>query len=126
PLDQAVVTVGSIHGGTKRNIIPEEVTLLLTVRSYKEEVRDRILASIRRIAEFTARAAGIPEDRLPQVTVRLDERLSAIYNHSALTERIVQALKAELGADAVSEIRPTMTSEDFGLFSLGNKIPSLL
>ena len=60
PLDPAVVTVGSIHGGAKSNIIPDEVKLLLTVRSYKEEVRQHILASIARIAKNTALAAGIP------------------------------------------------------------------
>src|SRR5216684_2354544 len=69
PLDPAVVTIGSIHGGTKRNIIPDEVKLLLTVRSYREEVRQHILASIERITKNIAAAAGIPEDRAPIVKV---------------------------------------------------------
>src|SRR5437879_11326561 len=65
PLDPAVVTVGSIHGGTKRNIIPDEVQLQLTVRTYKPEVRKRVLASIERVAKGIALAAGIPEERAP-------------------------------------------------------------
>src|SRR5205814_482189 len=69
PLDPAVVTVGSIHGGAKSNIIPDEVKLLLTVRSYKEEVRQRILASIARISKNIAAAAGIPDDRAPIVKI---------------------------------------------------------
>ena len=67
PLDPAVITVGSIHGGTKHNIIPDEVKLQLTVRSYKPEVRRYLLDSIRRTAEQTARAAGFPDDLLPVV-----------------------------------------------------------
>jgi hippurate hydrolase len=67
PTDPAVVTVGSIHGGTKHNIIPDEVKLQLTVRSYKEEVQKRLLASIERIARAEAAAAGAPKE--PVVTV---------------------------------------------------------
>src|SRR5438128_9623938 len=67
PLDPVVVTVGAIHGGTKRNIIPDQVELLLTVRTYKAEVRKRVLASIERIAKGVALAAGIPDDLAPIV-----------------------------------------------------------
>ena len=70
PLDPVVVTVGSIHGGTKHNIIPDEVDLQLTVRAYKEEVRKRVLASIERITKGIALAAGIPDDRAPIVKVQ--------------------------------------------------------
>jgi hippurate hydrolase len=69
PLDPAVVTVGSIHGGTRYNIIPDEVNLQLTVRTYKEEVRKRVLASIERIVKGVAAPAGIPEDRAPVVKI---------------------------------------------------------
>src|SRR5882762_2207569 len=69
PFDPAVVTVGTIHGGTKRNIIPDEVQLQLTIRTYKEEVRQRILASINRITKGIATAAGIPDERAPIVKV---------------------------------------------------------
>ena len=64
-----MVTVGSIHGGTKRNIIPDEVKMLLTVRTYKSDMRERVLAAIDRIAKGCAIAAGIPPDRAPIVTV---------------------------------------------------------
>ncbi len=70
PLDSAVVTVGSIHGGTKHNIIPNEVKLQLTVRSYKPEVRQLLLDSIRDVAQNTARAQGWPEDLLPIVEIQ--------------------------------------------------------
>src|SRR5207244_10316625 len=67
PLDPVVVTVGAIHGGTKHNIIPDEVDLQLTVRAYMEEVRKRVLASIERITKGVAVAAGIADDRAPMV-----------------------------------------------------------
>lgn len=126
PLDQAVVTVGSIHGGTKRNIIPDEVTLLLTVRTYKEEVRQKVLASIARIAEHTARAAGVPDDRLPVVTVSKDEVSPPVYNDPGLSARLTETFKAELGADNVTAVPPMMASEDVGRFSLEGKIPAVL
>src|SRR6266478_3687502 len=85
PLDPAVVTVGSIHGGAKSNIIPDEVKLQLSVRSYKEEVRQHILASIARIAKNTALAAGIPEALAPIVKVSDTEVTPATYNDPKLT-----------------------------------------
>lgn len=126
PLDQAVVTVGTIHGGTKRNIIPEEVSLALTVRTYKEEVQRQVLASIERIAHFTALAAGVPKDRLPQVVIRTEEVLPATYNDPKLTARIATAFEAELGSSLVKEVAPAMVSEDFSRFSLQGQIPSLI
>src|SRR6185437_11761104 len=80
PLDPIVITVGSIHGGTKRNIIPDEVKLLLTVRTYKKPVRDKALAAIDRIAREMAAAAGVPPERAPIVTVRKDEVCPAMCN----------------------------------------------
>jgi hippurate hydrolase len=97
PLDPAVVTVGSIHGGTRYNIIPDEVNLQLTVRSYKEDVRKRILASIERITKGVAAAAGIPEDRAPIVKVSETEITSATYNDPQLMERLAGAFKTALG-----------------------------
>ena len=88
PLDPAVVTVGSIHGGTRPNIIPDEVNLQLTVRAYKEEVRRNVLASIERITKGIALAGGIPDDRAPIVTVSGTEVTTATYNDPALTERL--------------------------------------
>ncbi len=126
PLDPAVVTVGSIHGGAKSNIIPDEVKLLLTVRSYKEEVRQHILASIARIAKNTALAAGIPESLAPIVKVSDTEVTPATYNDPKLTERLAGAFQKTLGADNVVRWPPIMGSEDFGNFSLDNQIPSCM
>jgi hippurate hydrolase len=122
--DPAVVTVGSIHGGTRYNIIPDEVHLQLTIRTYKEEVRQRILASIDRIARSVALSEGIPEDRAPIVKVNEGESTPATYNDPQLTERMVGVFKNVLGSDNVEEIPPSMASEDFGLFGLkGHQIP---
>src|SRR2546423_1220966 len=92
PLDPAVVTVGSIHGGTKRNVIPDEVQLLMTVRTYKPDVRKRILASIERIAKGVALAAGVPENRMPLVEVLAGEAAQSTHNDPALTQRVGKAL----------------------------------
>ena len=126
PLDPAVVTVGSIHGGAKSNIIPDEVKLQLSVRSYKEEVRQRILASIARIAKNTALAAGIPEALAPIVKVSDTEVTPATYNDPKLTERLAGAFEKTLGASNVVRWPPIMGSEDFGNFSLDNQIPSCM
>jgi len=126
PLDPAVVTVGSIHGGAKSNIIPDEVKMLLTVRSYKEEVRQHILASIERITKNIAAAAGIPDDRAPIVKASESEMTPALYNDPQLTERVAKTLQQTLGADNVVQIAPVMASEDFGRYSLDRQIPSLL
>jgi amidohydrolase len=126
PLDPAVVTVGSIHGGAKSNIIPDEVKLLLTVRSYKEEVRQHILASIARITKNIAAAAGIPDDRAPIVKVSDTEVTPATYNDPKLTERLAGVFEKTLGASNVVKWPPIMGSEDFGRFSLDNQIPSCM
>lgn len=126
PLDPAVVTVGSIHGGAKSNIIPDEVKLLLTVRSYKEDVRKRILASIERITKNTAAAAGIPDDRAPIVKVSETEYTPATYNNPQLTERLARVFEKTLGAGNVENVPPVMAAEDFGRFSLDQQIPSSL
>ncbi len=120
PFDPAVVTVGSIHGGTKHNIIPDDVHLQLTIRTYKEEVRQRILASIDRIAKNTALAAGVPADRAPLMNV-LDKIATATYNDPALTRRIAAAMERVLGKPNVIETPPVMGSEDFGDFGLPNR-----
>jgi len=126
PLDPAVVTVGSIHGGTKHNIIPGEVDLQLTVRAYKEEVRKRVLASIERITKGIALAAGIPEDRAPIVKFNETQVTGATYNEPQLTERLATVFVKALGADNVVKLPPVMMSEDFGYLSLDQKIPATL
>jgi hippurate hydrolase len=126
PLDPAVITVGSIHGGTKHNIIPDEVKLQLTVRSYKPEVRQALLDSIRRVAEDTALAAGIPAELAPLVTWSEEEATPSTYNDPQLTERLRQVFIAALGEDRVAEVPPVMGGEDFGRFSLEGEIPSTI
>jgi len=126
PFDPVVLTVGTIHGGTKRNIIPDEVKLEITLRTYKEEVRQRVLAAIERTAKGMSAAAGVPPDRAPAVTA--DEKLAGppTYNDPALTERLVRVFKATLGADNVIPVDPIMGSEDFGFFSLNQQIPATM
>jgi amidohydrolase len=124
PLDPAVVTVGSIHGGTRYNIIPDEVNLQLTVRAYKEEVRQKLLAAIDRITKGIAIAAGIPTDRAPIVKVSETEITAATYNDPQLTERLAAVFVKALGANNVVKVAPAMASEDFGYLSLEQKIPS--
>jgi amidohydrolase len=124
PLDPAVVTVGSIHGGTRYNIIPDEVNLQLTVRTYKPEVRQRILASIERIVKGVALTAGIPEDRAP--IVKVAEGTNSTYNDPKLLDRLSGAFAKALGEENVVKVPPIMASEDFGYFSLDQKIPATI
>lgn len=126
PFDPAVVTVGSIHGGTKHNIIPDEVNLQLTVRTYKEDVRKRVLASIARITNGVAAAAGVPAERYPEIKVNEHEVTTATYNDPALTERLAKAVTAVLGQERVAKGDAIMASEDFGNFGLDRKIPTTM
>ena len=121
PLDPAIVTVGSIHGGTKHNIIPDEVKLQLTVRAFREEVRQRLLAGIARIAKAEAEAAGAPKP--PEMKI-VDVSSSVTINDPSLTERVAAALRRELGEEHVSAIPPDMASEDFSEFGLAG-VPSV-
>ena len=127
PLDPAVVTVGSIHGGAKHNVIPDSVDLQLTVRTYKPEVRNQVLDSIRRISRYTAEAAGLPENLLPVVEVLEQEHTPSTYNDPALTERLVQAWRRQLGASRVVEVDPVMAGEDFSRYRLeDDSIPTCI
>jgi len=126
PLDPAVVTIGSIHGGTKRNIIPDEVVLQLTIRTYKEEVRRHILTAIERIAKGIAAGAGVPDDRAPILKVIESESAPSLYNDPQLTERVTAAIGRAIGADNVVKVPPMMASEDFGRLSLDHQIPAVM
>ena len=110
PLDPAVVTVGSIHGGTKHNIIPDEVKLQLTVRSYKDDVRKNLLAAIERIAKAEAAAAGATKP--PEVKI-LSDGTPATFNDPAVTKRVADAVARGLGASRVEDHPPVMGGEDF-------------
>jgi hippurate hydrolase len=127
PVDPAVVTVGSIHGGTKHNIIPDEVKLQLTLRSYSDAVRQHSLDAVRRICRGEAIAAGIPEERMPIVTVVEGDFTPATYNDPALTRRIRSTLIAWLGDENVRTIDPEMGGEDFSRFGrTTEKVPICL
>jgi len=126
PLDPIVVTVGSIHGGTKHNIIPDEVKMQLTVRTYKSDVRDRVLKAIDEIAKGIANAGGVPVDRAPIVTLLNNQFTPATYNNPDLTKRLVAVWKNVLGADNVEIVDPTMGGEDFSEYSLpDHSIPAV-
>lgn len=124
PQQPAVLTVGSIHGGTRGNIIPDEVTLELTLRTYSPAVRDQIEAAVRRTADGLAAAYGIPANRMPVLTI--SEGAPATWNDPALAERVRKAATAALGKDHVLEAAASMVSEDVGLFSLVGKIPAVM
>lgn len=109
PGDPAVITIGSIHGGTKHNIIPDQVHLQLTVRSYKPETRKHLLAAIERIAKAESEAGGAPKPPL----VEFSEPTASVYNDPKLTERVVGVLRRRLGEDKVVEMPPKMVGEDF-------------
>jgi hippurate hydrolase len=115
PLDPAVVTVGSIHGGSKHNIIPAEVKLQLTVRSTKDAVRKHLLQGIKRIAEAAAQAAGAPA---PMVEVNDAEFTPALVNDVGLTRKTVALFKEVLGEERVVGRLPVMGSEDFSRYGL--------
>ncbi len=115
PLEPAVITVGSIHGGTKHNIISDRVHLQLTLRSYTEETRQGIVQKIKRICKGEAIAAGLPEDRWPKVTLA-DEFTPALYNDPKLVKTVVASLQSELGKENVILEKPVMGGEDFARY----------
>jgi hippurate hydrolase len=123
PQDSAVVTVGSFKAGAKHNIIPDEATLLITVRSYDDNTRKMLLDGIARIAKAEAAAYDAPE---PEVTVETDYT-PATYNDPATTDRVMKAVSKELGAANVKEVKPVMGGEDFSQYSrTEEKIPSVI
>jgi amidohydrolase len=124
PQQPAVLTVGFIHGGTKNNIIPDQVDLGLTLRTYSPAIREAILADIGRTANGLAQAYGIPADRMP--IVKVAESTPATFNDSRLAERLRKSATAALGADHVEEAKAVMGSEDVGLFTLDGKIPGVM
>ena len=113
PTQPAVVTVGSIHGGTKHNIIPDEVRLQLTLRSYSDEVREHTLEAIRRMTRGLAEAAGIPENLRPTLTI--GESCPATYNNPDVAQRLTKTFKVWFGEDHMIGTKPIMGAEDFGL-----------
>jgi hippurate hydrolase len=127
PRDPAVVTIGDIHGGTKRNVIPYEVKMELTARAFSDKAMQIILDGIAHAAQGVALSAGVPEDRSPIVTILENESAPATYNDPALTARVKAALVKALRVQNVFDEDPIMASEDFGLFGLeGHRIPTVM
>src|SRR5262249_6273372 len=112
PFDPAVVSVGSIHGGTKHNIIPDEVNLQLTVRTYQADVRKNVLEAIERIVKGVALTAGVPAQRAP--IVKFSEGSPSAFNDPALAARLGATLEKTFGAKNVFKAPQVMGSEDFG------------
>lgn len=126
PLEPAVVTVGSIHGGTKHNIISDEVRMQLTLRSYSDEVRKHLIDAISRISRGLGQAAGLPEDKLPIVELK-NEHTPAAYNDPKLAKRCRVAFEEWLGPGSVIDRKPSMGGEDFGQFGrTEHKVPVFL
>ena len=120
PLDSAVVTVGSIQAGTKHNIIPDEARMLITVRSFTPEVRRTLLDGIRRVARGEAIAAGVPDDKMPEVTIREEQYTPATINSTDLTRASAERFRAYFGDARVQETPPVMGGEDFSRFGLAD------
>jgi amidohydrolase len=124
PQTPAVVTVGTIHGGTKNNIIPEEVTMGLSLRSFSDEIRAKMVSDLDREAKGLAEGYGIPADRMP--TVKVFENTPATINDPGLNAKIRASGEAALGKENVRDALPLMGSEDVGQFSLEGKIPAVM
>jgi hippurate hydrolase len=122
PLDPVVITVGSIHGGTQANIIPDQVKLQLTVRTFNPDVRKRVLASIAREAKGEALAAGAPKEPLVEVAPGTD----SVYNDPELIQRMVKVVQGAVGPEFVKEMPPKMTSEDFSQYGLQPGVKAIL
>lgn len=126
PLEPAVVTVGSIHGGLKHNIISEEVRLQLTLRSYSDEVREKTIDEIKKIVKGLGIAAGLPESKMPKVLLK-DEYTPALYNDPEFSRKVLSFISEEIGDENVNEISAVMGGEDFARYGRQDpKIPSLL
>ncbi len=127
PQDAAVVTVGSFHAGTKHNIISDEARLQLTVRSYSDATRNMLLRGIERIARGEAIAAGVPDDRMPVVSVEEREYTPATYNSPDFTGRMASFLQSRFGTDRVVQVPPSMGGEDFSqYYRADNSIQSMI
>jgi amidohydrolase len=126
--EPVVVTVGAIQGGTKANIIPEEVRLLVSVRALDDKARDRAIQAVERILKGIAQAAGISDDLAPIVTRSENEKVGGTYNDPALSERLATIFAHELGKENVVRIKPRMAGDDFAHFGNvdGKVIPSVL
>jgi amidohydrolase len=123
PQDPAVVTVGDIHGGTKRNIIPDEVKLELTTRTFSDHARQVIIDGLKQMAAGITASANLPPEKAATVTVLNDESTPVMFNDPAQADLVVPVLQRAFGNDNVIRTHPIMGSEDVGIFTLDHKIP---
>jgi metal-dependent amidase/aminoacylase/carboxypeptidase family protein len=119
--DSAVVTVGTLQSGFNENVIPDEALLRLNIRTFKENVRTRVLASVKRIIDAEAQASGAPKP--PEYSVISQFPLTV--NDEAATARTVEGMSAYFGAERVITVEPASGSEDFGLFGTAWNVPSV-
>jgi hippurate hydrolase len=122
PIDPAVITIGTIHGGTVANIIPDQVKMSLSVRTFKADVRKRILASIAREAKGEALAAGAPKEPL----VEIEPGTDSVYNDPELIQRMVKTVEGAVGPEFVKEMPAKMTSEDFSQYGQQPGVKAIL
>ncbi|MDH3650333.1 MAG: amidohydrolase [Saprospiraceae bacterium] len=126
PIESAVVTVGAIHGGTKHNIIPDEVTLQLTLRTFKEEVRTQLHKRIRQIANGIAISAGLPEDKFPEILIP-NTATPPNYNNPDLVDRMVKSASKAISGSEVVHAAPQMVAEDFSRYGhTEDQVPTVL
>jgi len=124
--DPAVITVGAIHGGTVGNIIPDQVQLKLTIRSFSAAARQTILDRLKTIGDNMAAGAGLPKEKWPQYEL-LDMSIKSVYNDPQLGARLRTVLSKERGDSSYTTVKPIMIGEDFGEYGqLPSKIPSYL
>lgn len=122
PLEPAVVTVGSIHGGTVHNIIPDEVKMQLTIRYYNDKVYESIIESLRRISSGIAMSAGLPESHYPELTFA--QPVPPVINDEILVNKAVSSFGSVLGNENVIRVEPITTAEDFALYGrTQDKVP---
>ncbi|MEH6757672.1 MAG: amidohydrolase [Parasphingorhabdus sp.] len=127
PQDPAVVTVGSFQAGFKHNIIPDKANLLLTVRSYSDETRTKLLDGIKRIARGEAITAGLPEDKMPIITTRDDEYTPSTYNSPEFSVEMATLFESRFGKERVVLSKPVMGGEDFSRYRRADeKIKSMI
>jgi amidohydrolase len=119
--EAVVVTIGALQAGTKENVIPDEATIKLNVRTFDENVRKRVLASIERIVNAEAAASGAVKK--PEITP-LDQ-YSMVTNDAEATRRVVEAFRTDFAASDIQETKPTSASEDFGCFGSEWHVPSV-
>ncbi len=126
-LDPANITIGSIHGGTSGNIIPNEVELELVFRTLNDDTREKLIKRINEMSEGTGLSAGLPEEDWPRLELESDSHVSSVYNTPALGERLKNSFARAVGAENVHEISPLMYGEDFGEYgSAKPEIPAFL